>query len=157
MTSKHLNFGPVRIPTPASNPGPLAERAMYGFVVYIASIVLFATYLIWALVPHEWLGLIGITYLPHRHWAITGPFLLVSFTLLCFLGYILHHWSVLLPLTSIYLIRDDCVGCQDELPPVSENRQPIHFESVTPPAQVIPPIFDLDPVRVTERLYLRPR
>ncbi|TGZ56859.1 hypothetical protein CRM22_010095 [Opisthorchis felineus] len=64
-----------------------------------------AVYLIWALVPHEWLGLIGITYLPHRHWAITGPFLLVSSTLLCFLGYVLHHWSVLLPLTSIYLIR----------------------------------------------------
>ncbi|KAF5395556.1 hypothetical protein PHET_11969 [Paragonimus heterotremus] len=30
-----------QIPTPASNPGPLAERAMYGFIVYIVSYVCF--------------------------------------------------------------------------------------------------------------------
>ncbi|KAF8572310.1 hypothetical protein P879_00692 [Paragonimus westermani] len=55
-----------QIPTPASNPGPLAERAMYGFIVYIVSYVCFGAYLVWAYLPHEWLHAIGITYLPHN-------------------------------------------------------------------------------------------
>ena len=45
----------------------------YGFFIYVASIVLYATYLLWMLVPDVLLHRLGIFYYPAKHWAIVVP------------------------------------------------------------------------------------
>ncbi|CAL8102856.1 unnamed protein product [Calicophoron daubneyi] len=155
---KELNNYDFQIPTPACNPGPMAERAMYGFVVYIACFVVFGTYLIFAYVPHSWLNVIGITYLPHRHWAITFPLLAFLGIVFVFVGYNVHHWTVVTPVTSIYQIKDDC-WVNDAMPAspavrAAGGEEPT--QSANPNGGIIPPLVDLDPAWVTEQLYVRP-
>lgn len=65
------------------------RREYYGFVLYLASIVLLAMYLIWALVPDPLLAAVGITYYPPKYLALALPIWvagLVPFTILVFTG-----------------------------------------------------------------------
>ncbi|CAH8498676.1 unnamed protein product [Dicrocoelium dendriticum] len=137
------------IPTPASNPGPSAERAIYGFVIYIASFICFAIYFIWAYVPHAILHAIGITYLPHRHWAITGAILpLVTFVTVVII-YTLNHQSIVLPLTSFNLTEDEYSRFRNNngLPTLDHSE---HCGAVNLVVE------DLPLALVMEQLYLNP-
>nr|XP_039248081.1 phosphatidylinositol N-acetylglucosaminyltransferase subunit P-like [Styela clava] len=79
---------------PQPSPGPSPERAAYGFVLYLASYILFAVFVIWAYVPDEVLHSIGLTYLPTKAWAIVLPILgcigAVSIPVVYFIINILH-------------------------------------------------------------------
>ena len=59
--------------TAENNPSPSPERAIYGFVFYLIAYFLLFVYVIWAVVPHQWLEVIELTYWPQRYWAIAVP------------------------------------------------------------------------------------
>ena len=63
MSGKGSDVGPL--PTP--------ERAVYGFVLFVLTIVAFILYCLWAFVPLEILDSLGLSYWPAKHWALTGP------------------------------------------------------------------------------------
>ncbi|KAF6773711.1 hypothetical protein AHF37_07663 [Paragonimus kellicotti] len=124
-----------QIPTPASNPGPLAERAMYGFIVYIVSYVCFGAYLVWAYLPHEWLHAIGITYLPHKMFIrqfANHPLLIAQYPMATPNG---------------KAFQRTCIA------DANHHQQMLKVE--VDGRQVIPPLVDLDPAWVVEQLYLR--
>ncbi|TPP58417.1 hypothetical protein FGIG_08513 [Fasciola gigantica] len=131
-----------QIQTPASHPGPQEERALYGFVMYISSFILFGIYLIFAFVPRDWLSMIGVTYLPHRHWAITFPIALTATGVGFLFCYTLCHFQLTQPLTSIYQIRDRLS--------VRPSNQTLSR------ASVIPPYLDYCSTMVNRELYLHP-
>lgn len=56
-----------------STPSPTPSRANNGFVLYLASSIMFVIYLIWAFVPDHVLHHFGLTYLPQKYWAIAVP------------------------------------------------------------------------------------
>lgn len=148
MSKESIKAFEFRIPTPASNPGPSAERAVYGFVVYIASFICFAIYFIWAYVPHEVLHAVGITYLPHRHWAITGAILPPIVFIAAVVTYTLNHQSIVLPLSSINLTEDEFSRFHRNNGLSMDPRK--HWEAVNLAVE------DLPPALVTEQLYLKP-
>ncbi|KAJ3295043.1 hypothetical protein HK104_003048 [Borealophlyctis nickersoniae] len=93
--------------TAHSNPNIAIAREYYGFVVYLASFVVFAIYLVWAILPDSALKAVGITYYPTRHWALVIPIWilgLIPFTILMFIGTVLWRTS---PLDSLYTITDE--------------------------------------------------
>lgn len=80
---------------PEHNPAPTPERALYGFVLYLSSFVIFGAYLCYALVLDETLRSFGVTYLPKKYWAIAIPTLLSFAVVLYSVTYfLLSCWNV---------------------------------------------------------------
>ena len=56
-----------------SSPSPTPERAIYGFVMYLFSVILIGIYVVWAVVPEQTLYSLGLTYWPEKHWVLSAP------------------------------------------------------------------------------------
>ncbi|XP_070560462.1 phosphatidylinositol N-acetylglucosaminyltransferase subunit P-like [Ptychodera flava] len=121
-----------------SNPSPTPERAIYGFVLYLASIIGFGLYLIWAYVPESWLTYAGLTYWPQKYWALAGPTYFTMALLFAYIFYIGYNFTITQPLDSMNTITD-------------EHARPINGDCQ--PAGAIPQIGDLSISEVNQRLY----
>ncbi len=64
---------------PEHTPSPQPARAIYGFALFLVSILIGIIYFIWALVPDSYLNAIGLYYLPDKYWAIAIPLSIVLF------------------------------------------------------------------------------
>lgn len=88
------------------SPLPAPERAIYGFALYLGSYVCLALYLVWAYIPQSWLYTVGLTYLPHKYWALAIPILSFAAILLAYLTFMAINFVITLPLCSINTITD---------------------------------------------------
>lgn len=124
-----------------SSPSPTPERAIYGFVMYLFSIILMVVYLVWALIPEHILDSVGLTYWPEKHWALSAPVFAVS----TFFSVPVVYFAITLrntkPLNSINTITD------------SAAHKPV--DSADLPDGAIPPIADIDLSVINKRIYLR--
>ncbi|XP_056632224.1 phosphatidylinositol N-acetylglucosaminyltransferase subunit P [Diorhabda sublineata] len=97
---------------PEHTPTPTPSRAVYGFVMYLSFRIFFIIYLIWAVVPESYFRLMGITFLPQRHWAITVPiYLLTVLTIVAFVIYPSLGLCMTPAIDDIRTIRDE-IGCK---------------------------------------------
>lgn len=67
-----------------------SNTAVYAFVAWIASILAFASFIVWAMSTDEFLHMLGITYYPNRYYAIALPsFAIVAyiFTGILYIGF----------------------------------------------------------------------
>ncbi|XP_064643255.1 phosphatidylinositol N-acetylglucosaminyltransferase subunit P-like [Lineus longissimus] len=94
------------ITMPEHTPSPAPERAIYGFVLYLGSIVSFGIYLVWAYIPDSWLHAIGLTYWPQKYWAIAAPtYFWVAFVFLL-IFYFAYNMTITAPLNSMLTLKD---------------------------------------------------
>ncbi|KAL8602449.1 hypothetical protein ACOMHN_067645 [Nucella lapillus] len=125
--------------TEEHRPSPTPERAVYGYVLYLASYIGLGVYLVWAYVPDSWLTAVGLTYWPQKYWAVALPVYLCVLIVLFYITYLGLIFISTPPLTSVTIITDSHANTQDQSP-------------VAPDA--IPPLRDLDIVEVNRYLYL---
>eukprot|EP00771_Trimastix_marina_P002362 gnl/Trimastix_PCT/3492.p1 GENE.gnl/Trimastix_PCT/3492~~gnl/Trimastix_PCT/3492.p1 ORF type:complete len:198 (-),score=18.93 gnl/Trimastix_PCT/3492:137-730(-) len=78
----------------------VSEVAVYGFVAWITTYVLFVIYLLWAFLPDDLLYSLGITYYPNRYWAIAIPAYIVVLLLFVILFYVAINFIITRPLDS---------------------------------------------------------
>lgn len=122
----------------ANNPAPTPERAIYGFVLYIFSFVLFAVFVVWAFVPQAWLTAVGLTYWPQKHWAVAIPVYFSVCIVFLYIFYTAYNFTITKPLNSINTFCD-------------EYSKPVVWEDMT--NHSVPPIGDLSITEVNRRLY----
>ncbi|KAH9478565.1 Phosphatidylinositol N-acetylglucosaminyltransferase subunit P [Psilocybe cubensis] len=85
-TSPRSPTAPYRWP-----PEPEEQRSrapeFYGFVAWTSTYLLFLLYLLWAILPDEWLVWCGVTWYPNREWALLVPSWTVVTVLLTYFVY----------------------------------------------------------------------
>uniref|UniRef100_A0A5K3F4K0 Phosphatidylinositol N-acetylglucosaminyltransferase subunit P n=1 Tax=Mesocestoides corti TaxID=53468 RepID=A0A5K3F4K0_MESCO len=146
------------LPKSVNSPGPVTERGVYGFVIYVASWSIFGIYLLWAYVPHEYLHGVGLTYLPSRLWAVVIPW---SLLLILFGGVGIYLWMnqyIVHPTSSVHLICDDISSEMSLLQsgysdPDFLMRQ--HNYAYIPDGGAMPPTLDLSLEWVNKQIYLQ--
>ena len=132
MNVKKSDVGPL--PTP--------ERAVYGFVLFVLTIVTFLVYCLWVFVPFEVLDSIGLSYWPAKHWAITGPVaVLVATIIAVFLIY---------PLISI----SQCASKDNEESLFTDSFA-VSLRDLSSDELELNPVFDYDISQVNKLLYSR--
>ena len=86
---------------------PERQRALYGFVAWIATHICYALFVLWAYIPEERLRQIGVTYYPAKYWALALPcYVLVTLSAIQVL-YWTYNMMHLPPLESMSTIVDE--------------------------------------------------
>ena len=123
---------------PEHTPSPTPERAIYGFVLYLAAWIGFGIFLIWAYIPDSWLHSIGLTYWPQKYWALAAPTYFWATIIFIILAYVGYNFTITKPLDSTNTITD-------------KFSRPVEVEGLPPGG--IPPLGDLDISEVNNHLY----
>ncbi|XP_057303631.1 phosphatidylinositol N-acetylglucosaminyltransferase subunit P-like [Hydractinia symbiolongicarpus] len=130
-------MGDFEVPPLEHTPWPTPSRAIYGFVLYVSTYVIFGMYMLWALLPDSCLHALGLTYIPARHWVITFPFLVcfgVAFTVCV---YVIRNWL-------------DTPDVEDLDTFTDEFQRVLPEEDLDLPVGAIPPIGDFSLKRVSK-------
>ncbi|TRZ01717.1 hypothetical protein DNTS_016001, partial [Danionella cerebrum] len=122
-----------------NSPSPVPERAIYGFVLFLAAQLGFFLYLLWAVVPDVWLHWVGLTYWPQKYWALAGPVYLLVCLVVCFVLLFGVNMINTAPLASLHNISDAFSRSQR----VDEDH-----------AAVIPRLRDLSISEINQKFYL---
>ncbi|KAH9946914.1 PIG-P-domain-containing protein [Amylocystis lapponica] len=76
-------------PYPPLPPADARSRApeFYGFVAWTSTYLLFGFYLLWALLPDEYIHALGVSWYPNREWAVLLPAYSIVVVLLTYFTY----------------------------------------------------------------------
>ena|SRR6218665_663358 len=125
----------------SSNPAPSPGRCVYGYALFLVSVVCLVLYLLWAFIPTAVIHSLGITYCPSKYWAIALP--VYSSVLIALFGFLIYPSINMLftpPLNHCSTIWDE------------------HYIKLNPKMSIsfngIPPIGDLPLDFVSRELYL---
>ncbi|KAH8829311.1 PIG-P [Flagelloscypha sp. PMI_526] len=61
---------------------------LYGFVAWTTTSLLYVVYVLWAVLPDEWILAAGIDWYPNREWAVLVPAWTVVVVLLTYFSYL---------------------------------------------------------------------
>lgn len=123
-------------------PAPYRPRSVYGYALYIGSNMFFFLYLVWAVVPEEFLPeKLGLTYRPLQYWAVAIPiWALTAIAVFVFIIYPAINMLMTPDIDDIRTIRDQySLDRMDQVP------------------GDIPPVSDIPITEVCRKLYLPPR
>ncbi|CAM9521919.1 unnamed protein product [Hapterophycus canaliculatus] len=123
---------------------------VYGFAGWIASLVAYALYLVWAYVPESTLQALGITYYPSKYWAIAVPSAVFVTWSVAVLVYIAVNFMSTAPLDSFDTITDM------HAKPVVDRSSIWEGDGSPDSASRVPNIGDIDMSTVNRLLYQEP-
>ncbi|KAK0232314.1 PIG-P-domain-containing protein [Armillaria nabsnona] len=135
-------------PFPPLPPPELRSRApeFYGFVAWTSTSLLFVVYLLWAILPDEYIEWLGVTWYPSREWAVLLPAYSVVVFLLAYFVYFA------LAIYGAPSLSDTCTftDSRSHYLPVCEGKQ-----GYTPFARpdAVPELYDIPIGLVNRVLY----
>ena len=122
-----------------SFPAPSPGRCIYGYVLFLVSLVGLILYFMWAFIPASVIHATGITYMPSKYWAISLPvFAMMLITLFALFLYPAVNLLLTPPL-------DHCSTVYDS------NYSKCNLKTVY---KGIPPVSDIPLDYVSHQLYL---
>ncbi|KAF8307164.1 PIG-P-domain-containing protein [Clavulina sp. PMI_390] len=111
MLDETSNTSPAEAQPPAVPPTDTfpatRAREFYGFVALVSTALLFIAYVLWGLLPGEWLWAAGIQWYPNREWAILLPAWSVMLILFAYFGYLALALYSTPSLSSLSCITDE--------------------------------------------------
>ena len=121
------------------NPSPNSGRCIYGFVLFLVSILMVFLYSLYAIIPSKVFVWIGFTYFDRKYWSLAFPTqILVS---------IMSFALFLYP--SVNYLLTPSLNSSDTLFDInSRHSKPFNKN------KAIPPIRDLKPHFVSQQLFL---
>eukprot|EP01062_Namystynia_karyoxenos_P053344 TRINITY_DN43171_c0_g1_i1.p2 TRINITY_DN43171_c0_g1~~TRINITY_DN43171_c0_g1_i1.p2 ORF type:complete len:158 (+),score=48.01 TRINITY_DN43171_c0_g1_i1:60-476(+) len=126
------------------------SKAVQGFVLWIAARGAFIAYVLWALLPGEWLRAAGVTYYPSQYWALGAPALLCAAAAGYFSLMFLSSLSGTHDLDDPRQLADPCPPA----PPPAARRDAAAGSGAK---SCIPPLADLPVGAVNRALYQPPQ
>ncbi|KAK0080332.1 hypothetical protein PV325_014143, partial [Microctonus aethiopoides] len=122
-------------------PAPYRPRSVYGYALYIGSNMVFFLYLVWAVVPDQFLHeKLGLTYWPLKYWAIALPiWVLTAVATFIFVIYPAMNMVMTPDIDDMRTIKDEYSLVQNGYVPGG-----------------IPPVSDIPIADVCRKLYLKP-
>jgi phosphatidylinositol N-acetylglucosaminyltransferase subunit P len=94
-------------PLPPTSP-KVPTYEYYGFVLYLASSLIFVLYILWSYLPSPFLHALGITYYPNRWWSLAMPAWIVMLLVYIYVALACYNVETLtLPLENLECIVDD--------------------------------------------------
>ena len=80
--------------------------SVYAFVAWIASMVVFVVFVLWAFSPRSFFHEIGITYYPSRYYAIALPAYIIVVLFIIIMSYIGINLMMTLEPDDMFTIKD---------------------------------------------------
>ncbi|KAF7316118.1 PIG-P domain-containing protein [Mycena indigotica] len=140
-------------PTSPIAPYPPEYRSrapeFYGFVAWTSTSFLYVVYLLWALLPDEWIKWLGVEWYPSREWAILVPAYSVVVALLTYFVY----FALALLATPSFSDSSAITDSRALWPPLKHGG-PNPYLAYANPNQV-PEIYDL-PIGLVNRVAYGP-
>jgi len=118
----------------------------HGFVAWASTSVLFFTYVLWALLPDEWLVALGVEWYPNREWSLLIPAWSIIVIILTYITY----WSLALLGTPRFSDLSAITDSFVQLPPLNHSQE-IYITSTDPTS--IPQLYDMPIGMVNRVLY----
>ncbi|KZT71932.1 PIG-P-domain-containing protein [Daedalea quercina L-15889] len=115
----------------------------YGFVAWTSTYLLFCVYVLWALLPDEYIIGLGVTWYPNREWAILLPAYSMVLVLLTYFTYFALALAATPPFSDISTITDS----RAHLPPITGLNS--YFDHARPNA--VPEMYDI-PIGLVNRV-----
>ncbi|KAI0916028.1 hypothetical protein AcV5_003481 [Taiwanofungus camphoratus] len=132
-------------PYPPLPPTESRSRApeFYGFVAWTSTYLLFCLYVLWALLPDEYIVWLGVSWYPNREWAVLLPAYSIMLVLLTYVTYFALALSGTPSFSDISTITDS----KAHLPAINTpNPYLAHAQS-----NAIPEMYDI-PIGIVNRV-----
>ncbi|KXN86524.1 Phosphatidylinositol N-acetylglucosaminyltransferase subunit P [Leucoagaricus sp. SymC.cos] len=120
----------------------------YGFVAWASTSVLFVVYILWALLPDEWIVAMGVEWYPNREWSILIPAWSIIVIILTYIVY----WSLALLGTPSFSDLSTMTDSFVQLPPSGQSP---NAYIVSADSSAIPHLYDIPIGMVNRVLYHR--
>ena len=133
---------PAPFPDPSLSPN---SSEVYGFVLWLSSLLCFLLFLLWAYTPPAYLHSLSLTYYPSHWWGLALPSYISLLPLFLITFYVAYNLHSTLPLTHPATLIDS----HTRYPPPTHHPIPA---SVTP-RYSIPDLYDMPLVTVNAYLY----
>ncbi|KAF9485123.1 PIG-P-domain-containing protein [Pholiota conissans] len=119
----------------------------YGFVAWTSTYLLFVLYILWAVLPDEWIVWTGVTWYPNREWALLIPAWSVMVVILTYISYSALAIRATPSFNEMSSITDSRIA----LPSSEDGDYNPYLASAQPDA--IPELYDIPIGMVNRVLY----
>ncbi|KAF9529932.1 PIG-P-domain-containing protein [Crepidotus variabilis] len=145
-TSPRSSTAPIPWP-PQSEERRSRASEFYGFVAWTSTYLLFVLYVLWAVLPDEWIRRTGVTWYPNREWALLVP----AWSIVVVISTYIAYSAIALRATPAFHEMSSVADSRVALPSEDDTLRNPYFKSAH--RNSIPELYDIPIGVVNSVLY----